>query len=71
MTWETLNSPKYAKMYQLPEIHKRLYNVPGRPVISNCGAVTEKASELLDLHLKPIMQEGKSYLRDTDDFYRN
>ena len=68
LTWETLNSPKYAKMYQLSKIHKKLHNVPGMPVISNCGAVTEKASELLDLHLKPIMQEGKSYLRDTDDF---
>ena len=52
----------------LPKIHKRLSNVPGRPVISNCGAATEKVSAFLDLHLKPIMQAGKSYLRDTDDF---
>ena len=68
LKWETLNSPNYAKMYLLPKIHKRLFNVPGRAVISNCGAVTEKASEFLDFHLKPIMQQGKSYLRDTDDF---
>ena len=68
LTWELLHSPNYAKLYLLPKIHKRLSNVPGRPVISNCGAATEKISAFLDLHLKPIMQEGKSYLRDTDDF---
>ena len=43
------------KLYVLPKIHKRLYNVPGRPVISNCGTPTEKASEFLDNRLKPIM----------------
>ena len=42
--------------------------VPGRPVISNCGAPTEKVSEFLDFNLKSIMQEGASYIRDTTDF---
>ena len=68
LNWELLHSPNYAKLYLLPKIHKRLYNVPGRPVISNCGAATEKISAFLDLQLKPIMQAGKSYLKDTDDF---
>ena len=31
-----------CKLYLLPKIHKRLENVPGRPVISNCGTPTEK-----------------------------
>ena len=35
--------------------HKRLANVPGRPVISNCGTPTE-VSEYLDFLLKPVMQ---------------
>ena len=48
--------------------HKRLSNVPGRPVISNCGTPTEKASEFLDFYLKPLMQNGWSYLRDSGDF---
>ena len=30
-----------GKLYLLPKIHKRLFNVPGRPVISNCGTPTE------------------------------
>ena len=46
----------------------RLYDVPGRPVISHCGTPTEKVSEFLDHHLKPVMQEGKSYIKDTGDF---
>ena len=44
-----------VKLYLLPKIHKRLHNVPGRTLISNCGTPTEKASEFLDYHLKPIM----------------
>ena len=59
-----------GKMYLLPKIHKRLENVPGRPVISNYGTPTEKASEFLDHHLKPIMQSAKSYIKDTSDFLR-
>ena len=37
-------------------------------MISNCGTPTEKASEFLDYHLKPIMQRGKSYIKDSGDF---
>jgi len=57
-----------GKLYLLPKIHKRLQDVPGRPIISNCGAPTEKASEFLDYHLKPLMQAGKSYIRDSGHF---
>ena len=55
-------------MYLLPKIHKRLSDVPGRPVISNCGMPTEKVSEFLDYQLKPVMQNGKSYIRDSGHF---
>ena len=37
-----------------------IVNVPGCPVISNCGAPTEKASEFLDHHIQPIMGSGMS-----------
>ena len=57
-----------GKLYFLPKIHKILFNVPGRPAISNCGTPTEKASEFLDSHLKTIMQESWSYIKDSADF---
>ena len=47
-----------GKLCLSPKIHKRLYDVQGRPVISNCSTPTEKVLEFLDHHLKPIMQEG-------------
>ena len=46
-----------GKLYLLPKIHKRLFEVPGRPVISNCGTPTEKVSESLDSELKSVTQE--------------
>ena len=42
-------------MLYLPKIHKTLFDVPGRLVISNCGTPTEKASDILDHHLKSII----------------
>ena len=62
------NASCLGKMYLLPKIHKRLYNVPGHPIISNCGTPTEKVSEFLDHHLQPVMKSGKSYVKDTGDF---
>ena len=49
-----------GKMYLLTKNHKRLFNVPGRPVISNYGSPTEKVSEFLVSRLKDIMQESWS-----------
>ena len=42
-----IKDPKFARFYLLPKIHKRLHDVPGRPVISNCGYYTENISSLL------------------------
>ena len=55
-------------MYLLPKIHKILDNAHGRPVISNCGTPTERASEFLDHHLQPFMKPRVSYIKDTNDF---
>ena len=59
-----------GEMYLLPKIHKRLYDVPGRPVISNYGTPTEKALEVLDSQLKEIMQNGWSYIKDSNNFIK-
>ena len=55
----------------LPKIHKRLHDVPGRPVISNCGYYTENISSFLDFNLQPLAREVKSYIKDTNDFLKN
>ena len=62
------NITKLGKLYLLSKNHKRFSNVPGRHVISNCGTPTEKASEFLHFCLKPLMQNGWSYIRDSGDF---
>ena len=64
-----VKDPKFATFYLLPKIYKRLNNVPGIPVISNCSYYTENISAFLDLHLQPFAQAVKSYIKDTNDFF--
>ena len=59
-----------GKLDLLPKIHKSLSEVPGRPVISNCGSLTEKVFEFLISELKPVLQEGRLYLKDSGDFIK-
>ena len=59
-SYEYRQAKNFGKLYFLPKIHKWLHNVPGRPVISDCGALTEKCSQFLDYHLKLLMQRGWS-----------
>ena len=40
-----------------PKIHKRLHNVPGRTIISNCSLYTENISSFLYYHLQPLAQK--------------
>ena len=54
----------------LPKIHKRLFNVPGRSVVSNTNYHTRNISSFLDYHLQPLLQKVKSYVKDTNDFLR-
>ena len=60
-TYEYKKACNLGELYLLPKIRKRLFNVPGRPVISNCTMPIEKVSEFLDHHLKPVMQKGLSF----------
>ena len=46
--------PKFARFYLLLKIQKQLHNVPGRPVISNCGYYMENISSFLGYHLQPL-----------------
>ena len=47
-----VKDPKFARFYLLPKIHKRLNNVPGRPVVSNCGYFKENISAFLEFQLQ-------------------
>ena len=60
---DTLNhflvkDPKFARFYLLPKIHKRLYDVPGRPVISNC-VLNRKYFFIFRLSFTAPCPEGK------------
>ena len=69
-SFEYKKATNLGKLYLLPKIHKRLKNVPGRPVISNCGKPTEKTSEFLDHHVKPVRQSSWSYIKGSGDFLK-
>ena len=58
----------FGKIYLLPKIHKRIFNVPGTPVISSCGTPTEKVSQFLDSQLQTIMRKVAFYIKDSVDF---
>ena len=68
LNYFAVEDPKFARFYLLPKIHKRLHNVPGRPVISNCSFYTENISSFLDYHLQPLVQKVKSYIKATNHF---
>ena len=68
LNYFAVEDQKFARFHLLPKIHKRLHNVPGRPVISNCGFYTENISSFLDYHLQPLAQKVKSYIKDTNHF---
>ena len=69
-SFEYMKATNLRKLYLLPKIYKLLKNVPGRPVISICGTPTEKPSEFLDHHLKPVMQNGWSYIKESGEFLK-
>ena len=60
------SNPQTPKFCISPKIHKE--NNPGWPVISSINCHTSKISKYVDYHIKPIMKEIPSYIKDTDDF---
>ena len=58
----------FGKVYLLPKTYKKLFNVPDRPVKSNCSSPAENVSGFSDSHPKAIIQESQSYLKDLNQF---
>ena len=60
------SEPKAGRFYIPPKIQKQ--GNPGRPIISSNGHPTERISEFIDYHLKPLVQNLPSFIKDTTHF---
>ena len=49
-----MKDPKFARFNLLVQNHKRLVNVPGRPLKSNSDNYTKNFSSYLDYHLQSL-----------------
>jgi len=61
-------TPRTARFYLLPKIHKNILPPPGRPIISANNCPTEKISQFVDYFLNPLVPKIKSFVKDTTDF---
>ena len=59
---------KLGRFYLLPNIHKGLPDVVGRPVISNCGTATEHILDFFYFHLNSLVSKSSSYIKETNHF---
>ena len=82
--YDPFTVPNTPYIYFLPKIHKISslmssmdpikkdpnveIKVPGRPIISQCGAATENIGRFLDYFLKPIVKKQSTYIKDTKEF---
>ena len=63
-------SPKTARFYLLPKIHKPQRPPPGRPIKSANQCPTERISELVNHCINPLVSHTKSYVKDKNDFLK-
>ena len=52
--------PKPGRFYILPKVHKQ--GNPGRPIVSINAHPTERISQFVDFHLKPLVQKTQSFI---------
>ena len=52
--------PKPGRFYILPKVHKQ--GNPGRPIVSSNSHPTERISQFVDHHLKPLVQTTQSFI---------
>ncbi len=57
--------PRVPSFYMLPKIHRNLESLPGRPIISGNGSLTESASQYVDFFIKPYVCTLPSYIQDS------
>lgn len=60
--------PKVVTFYNLPKIHKDPKNLPGCPIVSVNGAISENLSRVIDAYLQPYVLSLPSFVKDTIQF---
>ena len=55
-----------GQFYVLPKIHKQ--GTPRHPIVSSNPHPTERISQFVDYHLKPLAQTTYSSIKDTTHF---
>ena len=58
------------QIYFLPKVHKKKNPPPGRPIVSANDCPTERISAFVDTFLRPYVEKGWSYVKDTNDFVK-
>ena len=61
-----VSNPKTPKFYISPKTHKP--NNPGRLVINSIVCHTSEISRFVDHHLRPLVKQIPSYIKDTNHF---
>lgn len=56
-------APRLPVMYIMPKVHKSIDHPPGRPIISGIDSLYSRVGEYVDIYLKPLVTQGKSYLK--------
>ena len=62
----TPKNPRTPIFYMLPKIHNP--NNPGRPIVLACDGPTENLSLYIDSFIKPLAQQVKSYIKESNQF---
>ena len=60
------SNPKPGRFYILPKIYKT--GNPGRPTVSSNSNPSERTSQFVDHHLKPLVHTTHSFIKDTTHF---
>ena len=60
------SDPKSGRFYILPKIHKT--GNPDRPIASSNSHPSERISQFVDHHLKPLVHTTHSFIKDTTNF---
>ena len=60
-----IKGAKFAKIYLLRKIQKRLHNLTGRTVVLNCEYYTQNISSFLDFHLNSQLLKNSNHIKKT------